>query len=178
MPSATELCRGNYTTSFLPDVTMSDLASFRPAAPTLVSEPDGFGVARMPTNLVASGAAPHTAAGSLFGYAVTVRFSPIAFRFDYGDGTSRSTATPGASWSALGAPQFTATDTSHAYPAPGAYTATVTTTYTAQVSFGTAWRDVPGTLELTSPAASLRVLEARTALVRDTCDVNPTAAGC
>lgn len=172
-----ELCRGNYTTASLPEVTMADLASFRPAAPGIASEPVGIGIAGAPTNLVSSGSA-HTAGGTLFGYAVTVRFTPIEFRFQHGDGTSHTAATPGATWDSLRQPEFTPTATSHAYAQRGEYSASVIAVYTAQVDFGGGWRDVPGTLELPSAGYPIRIVEARTALVEHTCHETPTAPGC
>src|SRR5690349_13411656 len=47
-------CRGNYEVVTPPDLTIEDLASFRPAAPTLTGEPAGFAVVGMPANLVAA----------------------------------------------------------------------------------------------------------------------------
>jgi hypothetical protein len=175
--TATDLCRGNYETAGLPDVSMDDLASFRPAAPTASSEPAGIGIAGMPTNLVVA-ASTHTVTGDLFGYAVTVRFTPTAYVISHGDGTSARTTTPGASWASLGQAQFTPTATSHTYAARGDFTVTATTEYVAQVDFGGGWRAVPGTLTLTSGGYALRIVEARTALVDRTCLEAPAAPGC
>ena len=177
VPSEEDLCRGNYETAGLPDVTMDDLASFRPAAPMAASEPANVGIAGMPTNFVVA-ASTHTVSGDLFGYAVTVRFTPVSFAFAHGDGTTARTTTPGATWSALGQAEFTPTATSHAYAARGDYAVTVATTYVAHVDFGGGWRDVPGTLTLTSAAYPVRIVEARTGLVQHTCDEHPSAAGC
>ncbi|MCX6502381.1 MAG: hypothetical protein NT132_08270 [Microbacterium sp.] len=177
VPSAEDLCRGNYETATIPDPTMEDLASFRPAAPWASSEPAGIGIAGMPTNLVVA-ASTHTVTGELFGYAVTVRFTPTAFTFRHGDGTSARRTTPGATWASLGQAQFTPTPTSHTYSARGEYTVTVATEYTAQVNFGGGWRQVPGTLTLTAGGYPLRIVEARTALVDRTCLEAPSAPGC
>lgn len=177
VPSAEDLCRGNYETATIPDPTMEDLASFRPAAPSASSEPAGIGIAGMPTNLVVA-ASTHTVTGELFGYAVTVRFTPTAFTFRHGDGTAARRTTPGATWASLGQAQFTPTATSHTYSARGEYTVTVATEYTAQVNFGGGWRQVPGTLTLTSGGYPLRIVEARTALVDRTCLEAPSAPGC
>lgn len=48
------MCRPLYSVVSLPDVTIDDLASFRPATPSLAGEPDGFGVVGMPANIVAA----------------------------------------------------------------------------------------------------------------------------
>lgn len=177
VPSLEDLCRGNYETASIPDPTMDDLASFRPAAPAAATEPANIGIAGMPTNLVVA-ASGHTVAGELFGYAVTVRFTPVGFVFEHGDGTSARTATPGATWASLGQAQFTPTPTSHTYAARGQYTVTASTIYTAQVDFGGGWRPVPGTLTLSSAGYPVRIVQARTALVDRTCIEAPAAPGC
>jgi hypothetical protein len=169
----TPLCRGGYEVASLPEVTIEDLASFVPATPALTGEPLGLGVVRMPTNVVAT-ASEQRLSGTLFGYAVTVRFVPTAFRFDYGDGAARTATTGGASWDALGQAEFTPTPTSHVYTAPGTYPVRVTTEYSASVDFGTgSWRPVPGVVRSTSPAYGVRVVEVRTALVDRTCLEDP-----
>ena len=120
----TALCRPLYTVETLPDVTAEDLRSFVPATPTVTGEPLGLGVVGMPTNLVA--AAPvQLQSGPVLGYDVTVRFTPTGYRFDHGDGTSRTTTTGGATWGRLGVPDYTATPTTHVYASAGAYRASV-----------------------------------------------------
>ncbi|HWI30231.1 MAG TPA: hypothetical protein VNT50_01960 [Microbacterium sp.] len=162
----------------LPDVTLADIASFVPAKPTLTGEPAGLGVVGMPTNIVAS-ASEQRLAGTLFDYAVTVRFVPDGFRFAYGDGSTRTTSGGGASWSALGQAEFTPTDTSHVYRSRGTYPVSVTVLYAASVDFGTGnWRPVPGRVEATMAGYDLRVVEVHTGLVDKSCDENPTGPGC
>lgn len=161
----------------LPVITLEDLARFLPASAPLTVEPDGVGVAGLPTNFVASTAA-HTAHGMLFDHPLSVRFTPVGHTFFYGDGISVRTDTAGRSWSALGQPQFTPTDTSHTYRDRGTYTTRVDAHYSAELNIGHGWRPLDG--ELTSRGAdqSVRIYEARTALVAQTCDVNRNAAGC
>ena len=45
---------GGYIVVMPPDVSAADLASFRPARPSLVGEPAGFGIVGAPTNVVAA----------------------------------------------------------------------------------------------------------------------------
>ncbi|MDN3496046.1 hypothetical protein QL996_08920, partial [Planococcus sp. APC 4015] len=173
-----ELCRPTYSVATIPDVTVSDLASFRPAAPTLSNEPAGFAVAGLPTNLVAT-ASEQRMSGELLGWDVTVRFVPAGFVFDHGDGTSSRTAAGGSSWAALGLPQFTPTATSHTYRQRGEYVVGVSLQYSASVDFGTgSWREVPGYVTASSGGHGIRVVEATTALVDRTCDENPAGPGC
>lgn len=162
----------------LPTVRAEDLASFRPAAPTLATEPGGLGVAGLPTNLVAT-ASEQQLSGELLGYPVTVRFVPAGFVFDYGDGTTQRSTNGGASWRRLGQAQFTPTATSHAYRERGDYVAGVRVLYAASVDFGTgAWRPVIGDVTAATTGHGIRILDARTALVDRTCAESPTGPGC
>ncbi|MCR2792499.1 hypothetical protein NQ156_05410 [Microbacterium sp. zg.Y625] len=171
-------CRGGYQVWAPPEVTISDLAAFTPARPTFTAEPDGVAVRGMPANFVASATEQHIA-GELFDHPVVVRFVPAAFVFHYGDGSSRTSSTGGATWPTLGQAQFTATATSHAYGERGDYAASVTVRYSASVDFGTgSWRDVPGFVESTTGGYGVRVVEVHTALVDRTCLEDPTGPGC
>ncbi|KQP71096.1 hypothetical protein ASF40_04575 [Microbacterium sp. Leaf288] len=168
----------NYVVAGPPDVTLADLASFRPAQPTLGGEPAGFGVVGMPTNLLAS-ASEQRIPGTVLGWDVTVRFVPVAYVFDNGDGTTTRASTGGASWTALGQGQFTPTATSHAYRARGTYPVSVTVEYEASVDFGSGtWRTVPGVVRAEATGYGVRVVEVRTALVDRTCVEDPTGPGC
>ncbi|KJL42449.1 hypothetical protein RS82_02005 [Microbacterium trichothecenolyticum] len=168
----------NYVVAGPPDVTLADLASFRPAQPTLGGEPAGFGVVGMPTNLLAS-ASEQRIPGTVLGWDVTVRFVPVAYVFDNGDGTTTRASTGGASWTALGQGQFTPTATSHAYRARGTYPVSVTVEYEASVDFGSGtWRTVPGVVRAEAAGYGVRVVEVRTALVDRTCVEDPTGPGC
>ncbi len=172
------LCRGRgFGVVSLPDVMASDLASFAPAKPSFEAEPGGVGIVGMPTNFVAS-ASTQTLTGTLFDRPVTVRFSPSAYVFSYGDGSSARSASGGAAWTALGQPQFTATPTSHAYGSRGVYIAVVSVEYVAAVDFGTGWRPVIGVVTAAGPGQRVEIFEARTALVDKTCAENPSGPGC
>ncbi|SDH30609.1 hypothetical protein [Microbacterium pygmaeum] len=170
-------CDLDYTVVGLPDVTLADLVSFVPARPTLRGEPAGVGVVGMPTNVVAAASA-QSIPGRLLDHDVVVGFTPVAFRFDYGDGTSQQAPSGGASWADLGQAQFTPTSTSHAYAARGTYVVAVTVLYSAAVDFGTGWRPVAGFVESTTGGYDVRVVEVRTALVDKTCIEYPTGPGC
>ncbi len=169
---------GGYIVVMPPDVTAADLASFRPARPSLTGEPTGFGIVGAPTNVVAA-ASEQDIAGTLLGWDVTVRFTPAGYVFDYGDGTTARVSTGGSSWAALGQAQFTPTATSHVYRERGTYPVSVTVQYAASVDFGSGtWRPVTGLVTATSGGYDVRVVEARTALVDQTCVENPAGPGC
>lgn len=161
----------------IPPITITDLAQFAPAPATLAGEPDNVGIAGMPTNFVTTASAT-TQSGTLFGRALSVRFTPTAYDFHYGDGATVTTTTGGASWAALGQAQFTATSTSHVYQDRGTYDADVDVRYTAEIDFGTGWFPISGELTTDGPPQQIRIFEAHTALVAHTCTERPDSPGC
>lgn len=158
-------------------VTVSDLARFVPSTATVVGEPDNIAVVGLPANFLSS-AKTETIPGTILGRPLTIRFTPVSYRFDYGDGESRTSTTPGAAWDASGQAQFTPTDTSHVYKLPGTYTATATVTYTADIDLGAGWIPITGTLTGAPASQQIRVVKAYTALVQGTCTERPDAPGC
>ncbi|MGW9628219.1 hypothetical protein [Microbacterium sp. NPDC055521] len=165
------------SSSGVPPITITDLASFSPAKGTVLGEPDNLGVAGLPTNFVTE-AATHVRSGELFGFPVDVRFTPVAYTFHYGHGQPKTTSSPGASWESLSQAQFTPTDTSHTYAARGTYDASVDIAYTAEIDLGAGWFPVEGRLDIAGPLQQIRIFEARTALVARTCAEQPSAPGC
>ncbi|MFL0410894.1 hypothetical protein ACH0AH_06910 [Microbacterium paludicola] len=159
-------------------VTITDIASFVPAAPSIATEPDGIGAKNMPLNTIATSSA-QTLGGELFGFPVSVTFTPAGFRQDWGDETVTETVHGGASWATIGQAEFSPTDTSHSYAEKGTYTLTVTPLYTAVVDFGV-WgtRTVEGVISGPAAARDIRIVEVHTALVDQDCLENPTGAGC
>lgn len=168
---------GTYEVVMRQEATLNDVASFAPRLAPPVPEPDGVGIAGLPVNVVAS-ARTHTRTGELFDLPVTVRFRPVSFTFDYGDGTRRELPTGGATWQQLGLTQFDPTDTSHAYRERGEYVISTVVHFAADVDFGTGWIPVEGLLAVPAGATTVEVLEARTALVERTCHEDPDGIGC
>jgi len=168
---------GHYEVVSRPEPTLEEVVSFAPSLAPLTAEPAGIGIAGLPVNLVAR-ASTHTQRGELFDLPVTVRFRPVSFRFDYGDGTSRALDTGGRTWSSLDAPQFTPTATSHIYTERGTYTVRASVSFRADVDFGNGWERVPGALALPVGDAQIEILAAHTALVERTCGEDPRGIGC
>lgn len=164
-------------TPAMPAVTITDVARFAPAGALVTAEPDNVGVVGLPTNFVATASA-QTVDGELFGYPISVRFTPVGFDFDYGDGTTATTADGGQSWGTLGQAQFTPTATSHVYAQRGEYTATVDVRYTAEIDLGIGWFPIDGELTSEGPGQLVRIFEAHTALVAYTCEQAPSSPGC
>ena len=159
--------------------TLTDIASFHPATPSLTVEPAEFGIVGRPTNFVAS-ARRQSVTGSLFDLPVTVQFTPVAYRFDYGDGASKTIGTGGSTWKAEDSPLFTRTATSHTYTEKALVTARVIVAYSARVAFTghPGWYDVAGYVTAKTPSTTFQLYVARTVLVAHTCDENPRGPGC
>lgn len=161
----------------IPEITLTDVARFAPAAVPIGAEPGNAGIAGMATNFVAA-ASVQTSSGTIFGLPVSVRFTPVAYDYDFGDGTSASFTTAGVSWQELGQAQFTSTPTSHVYAERGTYTATLSIRYAAEVDLGGGWFPLSGQLSIASGPQEIRIFEAHTALVARTCGESPGAPGC
>ena len=178
--------RDDYTVNCIPGspcdpnlvVRVSDLINFQPAAPTQTMEPRGWSLAGLPANFIAS-ASVHTLTGALLGYPAEVRFTPVGYRWTYGDGAQASTGSGGATWAALGQPEFSDTATSHAFAEPGSYVVVAAVVYSAEYRFaGLAWRAVEGTLAVSASPLVVIVRDAQTVLVNRECTANPAGPGC
>lgn len=157
-------------------ITIDDLVGFTPAVGELIVQPENWGVLGIPTNFVAT-ATDHVQQGTLLGQPIEVRWRPMAFTFDYGDGIVVTTTDAGAMWQSSD-DDWTATATSHEYQERGEYTATVTITFEADIATGTGWATVPGTLDLAAPAEGVQVFEVQTVLTRGDCIEYPDDPGC
>lgn len=145
-------------------VTIADLARFLPAVAGLHAEPDEWAVVGVPANFWVD-VTPVTVAGELLGQPADVRFTPQAYRFDYGDGTVRTTAEAGRSWAALGQEELTATSTSHVYEGRGDLRAGVTVVWSAEYRFAVGpWTAVAGAVSGATPPRRVLVVVERTAL--------------
>ncbi|WP_169077976.1 PKD domain-containing protein [Microcella alkalica] len=146
----------------------------------LRSEPDGWAVRGLDANILATGGSS-IRTGELFGITAEVRFTPVAYTFDYGDGTAPlNTATPGATWEALGLAEFDPTATSHVYDSAGTYTVTLLVDYAAEYRVGDGdYIPIPGTLAIPSTPIQIVVADsATTALVERSCRADPSGPGC
>ena len=159
-------------------ITLADLASFTPQGVSLSMQPGAWTVVGVETNFVA-GASMHVVSGSLLGRTAEVRFTPASYDWNYGDGTSRTTADPGASWSALGVKEFTRTSTSHKYATPASYSPSVTVWYNVEYRWGGgAWQQISGRIPASASASTLTAFTADTVLVTGACTAWRAAPGC
>jgi hypothetical protein len=159
-------------------VTLDDLASFVPVDGAPHMEPTGWSVAGLPTNFWITTSA-HVVDGELFGRPASVRFTPVAADYDYGDGSAAVRMPLGSSWAASGAAEFSSTTTSHTYANTGVYTVTVGVDYAVEYSYnGSTWVPVEGTLTSTSPPLTAQIVRANTVIVSTDCATDPTGIGC
>lgn len=161
-------------------LTLADIAAFVADAGTLTTEPNGWAPIGLSLNAIST-ATTHEVEGVLLGAPATVRFTPVQWRWDFGDGAGPTTsATGGASWASLGVPEFEPTATSHVYRTRGQYTLAVVVTFVADYRIGDGpWARIPGTLDLPVRApAGIRAVSARTVLVAEDCAENPRGPGC
>ncbi|AZH82764.1 hypothetical protein EAO79_07530 [Plantibacter sp. PA-3-X8] len=160
-------------------VTIRDVASFAPTAPTVTTEPAAWGVRGLHTNVIAA-ASGHTRTGTLLGQVAEVNFIPVGFTFDYGDGESATVRTGGSSWTALGLAEFSKTPTSHRYTTVGTKTITVEVEYAAEYRIGdSGWLPVVGTLSIpTEEPHTVQIVRNSTVGVDKPCRPGKPAIGC
>jgi hypothetical protein len=158
---------------------LDDVARFLVGSPSVVVEPSEWTVAGANTNFVAMGAGERETSGTLLGQPVVVHFAPTSFTWVYGDGTSRTTASAGASWQASGTASFAPTPTSHVFAARGSYQVTVTARFSARYRFADqGWTTVAGTLPVTSAPVTVTVKGVKAVLVAHDCNEDPGGIGC
>jgi len=159
-------------------VTLTDLVNFRPHAAIQRMEPNGWMVVGLATNFYAESSA-HVLDGQLLGRPASVRFTPRAYHWSYGDGAAATLPTKGASWSTLRVAEFDPTPTSHVFRAPDTYTITLSVDMGAEYRFdGGGWSSIAGTLPVAANPLVAEAGDARTVLVDKDCLARPSGPGC
>jgi len=167
----------DYYTVTLP-VKISDLVNFKPAPGVDHMEPNGWIIVGLDTNFYAT-VQSQVLTGELLGQQASVRFTPVGYRWSYGDGTSASLTTRGATWAALGIHEFDPTPTSHVYTQPGSYDIDLTVYFAAEYQYaGGIWVPVIGTLAVPANRLHATAGDAKTVLVERDCSVPPRGPGC
>ena len=166
-------------TPIMPDsVTVSDLVNFKPVPGVDHMEPNGWVIVGLDTNFYAT-VQPQVQSGLLLGQQASVRFTAAGFHWSYGDGHSRSTATRGATWKALGIREFDPTGTSHVYDKRGEYDIDLIIDFTAECQYaGGPWTPVIGVLPVPANRLHASAGEAKTVLVEQNCLTRPNGPGC
>jgi hypothetical protein len=161
-----------------PAVTLEDVARFVPRSASIRSQPNGWAMVGAPVNLLTD-ASPQVIDGTLLGRPAQVRFAPVAFTWDHGDGTSTTVEGPGALWRDLRQPDFTSTPTSHVYDTVGDRQVTLSIGYAPSYRFdGGGWQQIPGVLPVQVGPVGIRVLQGSTVLVGGVCGAPDAGPGC
>ncbi|WP_250890392.1 hypothetical protein [Clavibacter michiganensis] len=159
-------------------MTLDDVAGFVPRDASIRSQPNGWALVGSPVNLLTDAGA-QVVGGTLLGRPAQVRFVPVSFAWDHGDGTTTTVQGPGASWRDLGQQEFTATPTSHVYGRMGDRRVSLTIAYSPSYRFdGGAWQQIPGTLPVTAGPVTIHVLQGSTVLVGGACGARDAGPGC
>lgn len=159
-------------------VTLSDIAHFRPAPGIQRMEPNGWVVVGLPANIY-SIVSTQIVPGELLGQSADVRFTPIAWQWNYGDGDTATLPTPGTTWTAQGLREFDATPTSHIYRQAGSYTIRLSIVYRAEYRIaGGPFVPIAGTLTLPANELHITASGAKTVLVDRDCTRAPHGPGC
>jgi hypothetical protein len=161
-----------------PGVTLEDVAQFVPRSASIRSQPKGWALVGAPVNLLTDASA-QVVDGTLLGRPAQVRFVPVSFTWDHGDGTAATVEGPGASWKQLGQRDFTPTDTSHVYGSVGDRRISLTIAYAPSYRFdGGGWQQIAGTLPVLVGPAVIHVLQGSTVLVGGACGSAHVGPGC
>lgn len=137
----------------------------------------GIAVRRLPANFI-SHAVEETVAAPLLGASVEVRFTPVGFAWETGDGGRIESVSPGRTWVDLRAKELTDTATSHRYRERGYFEVRPTVTYDASYRYGGSdWMPV-GTIDATGESFRVRVVTVESRLTRGTCLQYPDDPGC
>ena len=157
-------------------LTAQDFQSLPIQPSTIEMDLEGFSLRNAHTNIYAS-SATRTLTTTILGQSVAVRAIPYEYRWNYGDGSRRTTTDPGAPVN--GELFETETATSHVYAETGDYPIGLTTVYTGQFSVaGGPWMPVAGMAMVPSPGAEVSVWRTKKILVDSSCEENPNGPGC
>lgn len=159
-------------------VTLRDIVAFRPAPGVQYMEPNGWVVPGLDANFY-SVADQQLVNGTLLGQPATVRFTPVAWHWNYGDGNAAVRSTKGATWAALRLNDFDPTPTSHVYAAEGEYVIRLSIEFRAEYRFGgTGFVPIAGRITLPANDLHVTVTGAKTVLVQHDCTANSSGPGC
>ena len=95
---------------------------------------------------------------TLLGFPVVVEATPMSYTWNFGDGKTLTTTTPGKA--------YPSKEITHKYLKRGNVNVTLTTNYAARYNVAdTGWQYVDGTVPITGPATALLIREAVPVLV-------------
>ena len=132
-----------------------------PTSELQLQPPDGQTLINFDTNFFTDNTTPTTRTVTLLGQQVEIEATPSEYTWDFGDGASQTTSSPGAAYPDL--------DVTHEYASEGRVSPSVATTYQGRYRInGGGWQQIPGTLTLQGEPEALRVRSASPRLVGTT----------
>jgi hypothetical protein len=159
-------------------VTLEDVARFRPSAGIAKMEPNGWAIRGVPANFWIETTA-QILEGELLDMPASVRFTPVRYRWEYGDGERIVRSAPGASWADLGVDEFGETPASHAFAKSGVFVVQPSVDFTVEYQFGPGeWIPVNGVVRAQAGPLTVVVTGAATVLVANDCVTAPRGPGC
>lgn len=156
-----------------PVVTEEDFQSFEIPPSTLHSWPDSWAVTNRRTAFWADASVRYIDL-TLFDIPVRVRATPVAYAWDFGDGTTERTTSPGSRPRSVQDARI-----HHTYSEPGIVTVTLTTYYAGMYSVdGGPWLTIPGQAAVPSAPLELEVFRYHRFLVEEDCLDSPDSPDC
>ena len=163
-----------------PAVTLRDIASFRPAPGVQQMEPNGWVVPGLDANFYAI-VSQQLVDGTLLGQPATVRFTPVSYHWNYGDGTAAIRSTKGGTWAPHGLARLRPQPHQSRVRDRGRVRHPSHHRLPSRVPFGASDGFVPiagGTISLPANDLHVTVTGAKTVLVEHDCVANPAGPGC
>ncbi|MCM0639518.1 PKD domain-containing protein [Cellulomonas wangsupingiae] len=163
---------GGCGVDLLPVLTEADFRRLPLPAPTLTMQPDRGWVLINIETITYTDPTPITLRTDLLGYGITVEATPTRWTYDYGDGHTLTTTSPGHTY-----PDH---DVFHEYEHPGTATITLTAEWTGryQIDGNPTWRDINGTATTTATTNPFTIEERTSRLVSDLCTDTPKPPDC
>jgi hypothetical protein len=159
-------------------VTLEDIARFRPNAGIAKMEPNGWAIRGVPANFWIETTA-QILEGELLDAPASVRFTPLRYRWDYGDGERVARSVAGGSWVTLGVDEFAETPASHAFARSGVHVVQPSVDFTVEYQFGPGeWIPIDGVVRAQASPLTVVVTGAATVLVANDCVTAPRGPGC
>ena len=163
---------GGCAADILPVMTQEDFRRLPLPAPVLTLQPDRGWVLINIETIVRTDPTPVTLRTDLLGYGVTVEATPTRWTYDFGDGHTLTTTSPGHPY-----PDH---DVFHEYEQPGQAAITLTAQWTGryQIDGNPTWRDINGTATTTTTSPPFDIEERTSRLVSGPCTDIPTPPDC
>ncbi|MBO0898920.1 hypothetical protein J1G43_02930 [Cellulomonas sp. zg-ZUI22] len=167
-----QIDEGGCGVDLLPELTAEGFRRLPLPAPALTMQPDRGWVLVNIETITHTDPTPVTLRTELLGYGITVEATPTRWTYDYGDGHTLATTSPGR--------PYPAHDVFHRYETPGSATITLTAEWTGryQVDGHPTWRDVDGTATTTASTPPFSVEERTSRLVSGLCTDRPKPPDC